>query len=169
METPKMTFYNHKREHIANAKKGARTNKTDKFYIRPNAFYNHGPLGIPLVSGNKYLASVAYNQPNYEERGLVFVTVRGKGNTWDEYLLDNTEYSLLRSERQSKPTQVEILKKRHSVTGNPVYDLFIQDHNEKIYGLRKLKAYGMYSLSSYSLRSDLEHFLKTKIKSNTIS
>jgi hypothetical protein len=58
--------------------------------------------------------------------------------------------------------KVYVLKKRHSYTGNPVYELFIEGHNDKINGLRKLKAPFTYSVQSYNLRDNLQYSFKGK-------
>lgn len=158
--------------------------------VKPKmAFRSIGYGGVPLDPSKTYRGVIASNQPNYIEEGKVFVTARGKGGTWDEYLLTKDDYDMVKRgwhnesgrhreasfkgkrKKMRKPIQVEVISKRRDVNGNTVYTVFINGHNDKIYGLRKLKGYGLYSLQSYGgtlLREKLEYFLNAKIKLNTI-
>jgi hypothetical protein len=57
---------------------------------------------------------------------------------------------------EKKEVKISLQKRRHDTNGNPVYEVYIDGHNEKINGLRKLKAPHLYSIQSYSLQSDLQ-------------
>lgn len=51
---------------------------------------------------------------------------------------------------------ITIIKKHHSINGNPIYTILIPYIKGKIKGLRKLKTPYMYSFTSYNIKSYLE-------------
>ena len=52
-------------------------------------------------------------------------------------------------------TKIFILKKTHTVNGNPNYKLFIPSVNKKVNGLRKHKEAHTYGIISYNLKVTL--------------
>jgi len=68
-----------------------------RLLIRPRLAFTNvgGTAGVRLNPKRVYHASVAFNQPKYKERGLVFVNVRQKAGT-DEFLLGKDDYTVVK-------------------------------------------------------------------------
>lgn len=71
--------------------------KEKRLLIRPRLAFSNvgGTLGVSLNPNRVYSASVATNQPDYKEKGLVFVNVSQKAGT-DEFLLGKKDYVVIK-------------------------------------------------------------------------
>jgi len=58
-----------------------------------------------------------------------------------------------------KILKVYVLKKTHTINGNPNYKIFIPDVSGKVEGLRKLKTPHTYSIQSFNLKKNLQTFV----------
>jgi len=54
---------------------------------------------------------------------------------------------------------VYVLKKSHTINGNPLYKVFIPDISGKVKGLRKLKEIHTYSLETYNIKKHLQDYI----------
>ena len=61
-----------------------------------------------------------------------------------------------------KKIKVYIMDKRHTVSGNPMYTVFIPELSGKLNGLRKLKKPHTYSFSSYNVSQYLKDYALKK-------
>jgi hypothetical protein len=62
-------------------------------------------------------------------------------------------------EEDEETVEVNILKKRHTTTGNPVYEVLIPTLRGKVKGMRKLKGTNRYSFQSYNLTKYLKDYV----------
>lgn len=64
--------------------------------VRPKMAFVHAPgVGLHLNPKKTYTAVIAFNQPDYLEKGKVFLTEHGKKGTWMEMMLEREDYDIV--------------------------------------------------------------------------